>query len=211
MEAIYGEDLYTQQDSGNSQSPPAQTPSSDLEVNPSDTQNISLAYQPDSALTRQLRDEFIQRMIDNDPQSGQILEEQFQQHDAIAIYRLFADRYNLEMYNPAHSLAAYNVLAWLIANGNLEEPDPAALSAVTDNTAQMLSANPAMVSTSDRQMLDEELMYLFVVVHAGWQSSFAEGEESFSQYSDGIHQAWQQQFGIDLRQMALTPQGFTQR
>lgn len=211
MKAIYGKDLYRKSDANKRQAP-SQAPAPTVPA-PQAAQQTSLSYEPDPALTQSGLNAFIERAKKNtqDPKYAQQIEQLYTRHDAKALYRQIAQQYGLELNNPAHSLAAYNVLVWLIAHGITDDADSQAVRAVVDKTEKMLLATPAMATASKRQMLDEEMMYTFVAVHAGWQSSHREGKDSFRQYGDTINQMWINQFGQDLRQLALTQHGFVRR
>ena len=214
MRSIYGNDLYDRNgpDSwqSNSRPTPAQ-PSSVSQAAPQAPQVQTLSYLPDPAVTQSGQDAFIQRVQEYDPEAGQQLESQFRQYDAIEVYRGIAEPFGLEMNNPAHSLAAYSILAWLVANGETSNTDLASVAAVSKRMEQVIGRDASMAVASDRQLFDEEAKYLFVAMHAGWQSSLADGGALLAQYSDQVNQIWEEQFGQDLRQLTLTQQGFERR
>ncbi|MEM8715861.1 MAG: hypothetical protein AAGE92_08795 [Cyanobacteria bacterium P01_G01_bin.4] len=214
MRSIYGNDLYDRSGSDTWQSNSRQTPSQPSSA-PQPAAQVpqiqTLAYQPDPAITQSGQDAFIQRVNEYDPEVGQQLETEFLKHDAIEVYSGIAEPFGLEINNPAHSLAAYSILAWLIANGETANPDLASVAAVSERMEQVLGQDASMAVASDRQLFDEEAKYLFVAMHAGWQSSLADGGALLAQYSDQVNQIWEDQFGQDLRQLALTQQGFERR
>ncbi len=219
MKAVYGQDVYQKYDSKNrkqlstKQRSQPQSSSRKNTRRPTPRPQIqSLAYRPNPGLTQSGKAAFIKRVMNHNPKVGQQLAALMQQNDFLTAYRSAVKPYGLEVRNPAHSLAAYKVLAWMIANGPNQSPERAAVHAVSRRTELALKADPIMATASNRQILDEELMYLFVNMYAGWESARTrEGAAVLKQYRNSVNQLWKQQFGQDLRQLALTQQGFQQR
>lgn len=171
----------------------------------------SLAYSPDKATSRAVEKDFLDRVSKYDASVGASVKQEFSRHDPVKIYRDISRQYGVPFRDLAGTMAAYNVLAWLIANGEMEPP-AGALESARMQTAQILTTDPKFQSEQTRREMDEELMRHFVVMHAGWQSAVQrEGPAALKGLSDGVANLWRTQFGKDLRALDLTSQGFRDR
>ncbi len=130
------------------------------------------------------------------------------QHDFGKVYAGIVAPFGLHRGDAADALTAYTLLGWMIANGRTDPTLPQ-VAAARAEVAATVSTNPALATEAARAKLGEEVTILFVLLHAGWQSAQKEGK--LAQYSDGVATMFKQQFGRDLRQMALTDRGFEQR
>ena len=169
------------------------------------------AYTSDAISAAKVETEIVARVSRSNPQAGKTLAQQFARHDFAEIYRGIVGPYGLPHRNLAGSVTAYEVLAWLIANDRQEPPAGAVQAAFTQNAAAM-AADPRFAAETLRRDMDEELMRLFVVMHAGWLSALnREGPAALARYADGVNAMWKTTFGQDLRQAKLTASGFSAR
>ncbi|MBC8051220.1 MAG: hypothetical protein H7X92_13905 [Chitinophagales bacterium] len=164
-------------------------------------------YARTGQVSQAVRRDLFERISRHDANAGKQVVEQFGEHDAFSIYSGIVAPFGLQRGDVADTMTAYTLLGWIIANGGAD-PSRRQVAAVRARIAGELAANPDLASPVNRQRLDEELMYLFVILHAGWQSASRSDARA---YSDGVDTMFRQQFGGDLRRLALTDEGFRQR
>ncbi|HIC80584.1 MAG TPA: hypothetical protein EYH07_12845 [Kiloniellaceae bacterium] len=169
------------------------------------------AYTSDAISAAKVETAIVARVSRANPEAGKALAQQFARHDFAEVYRGIVGPYGLPHRNLAGSVTAYEVLAWLIANNRQEPPAGAVQAAFAQNAAAM-AADPRFATEALRRDMDEELMRLFVVMHAGWLSALnREGPAALARYADGVTEMWKTTYGQDLRQARLTVNGFSAR
>jgi len=169
------------------------------------------AYTGDAISAAKVETGIVARVSRTNPEAGKALAQQFARHDFVEVYRGIVGPYGLPHRNLAGSVTAYEVLAWLIANDRQEPPAGAVQAAFAQNAAAM-AADPRFAAEALRRDMDEELMRLFVIMHAGWLSALnREGPAALARYADGINAMWKTTFGQDLRRAELTAKGFSAR
>jgi len=170
---------------------------------------VPLRYVASPAVRQQVFADLIGRIRTKDPQSAQAIQTAFARYDYDKLYDGIAAPYGLSGNDAGNTISAYLILGWLIANGQQDVPGGrAAAIAVRAQIARTLVGNPAAPREKWAE-LGEDLKLQFLIAHSGWQTSLK--ENSARQYSDSIARRFGQQFGIDLRSIALDGRGFTRR
>lgn len=119
--------------------------------------------------------------------------------DMVRPYRLSAD-------DAADALAAYWVMAWIVANKQ-DLPAVAAVTAARDQLRRGF-AGFATMNESDRQHLADESIFNMLVLEQARRVATGQGK------MDALADATQRNFlalGTDLRSLALGPGGFARR
>ncbi|MBV7256944.1 hypothetical protein KCG44_09135 [Pacificimonas sp. WHA3] len=173
--------------------------------------SLSFGYTPSDAVSRQVEHEMYARLQKNNPASAAAMKSLFERHDPVDGYQQIARNFGVPTRDLAATMAAYNVLGWLIANGE-QQPPRGALSAARSQVAQIIAQDARYRSEDFRRKLDEEFMRLFFSIYAGWEHGrLREGPTERRAFSDGVNEMWKSMFGKDLRAMELTSQGFRDR
>lgn len=165
-------------------------------------------YSASISSARSVGPEFTRRLRAKNPTAAAQVEAQMRQHDFGKVYAGIVAPFGLHRGDAADAITAYTLLGWMIANGRTDPTRPQ-VAAARRAVAATVSTNPALATEGARARLGEEVAILFVLLHAGWQSAAREGKAA--QFSDGVAAMFKQQFGRDLRQMALTDHGFEVR
>ncbi|MGB3722918.1 MAG: hypothetical protein WA979_08890 [Pacificimonas sp.] len=152
---------------------------------------------------------FLARLEKSDPQAAATVALSLGNHDVVKIYEGIVSPFGLTSRDAADSMTAYTVLGWMIAN-SAGDPGRDSVLAARAQVIQQLQQSGAIPAGKSQEM-DEELMHLFVIMHAGWQSSMKEGGQARRAYADGINTMWRNKFGKDLRSLNLTREGFRDR
>ncbi len=168
------------------------------------------SYAASAAATRKIDEIFLANVNRQDPAAAQRLKA------ALARGETFGELYDrllvgtgLHRGDAADALASYTLLGWMIANGQFQVPSPGAVTAVRQELATSASNNPALALESARAELGEEVAIQFVLLNAEWVEARRAGK--LVAYSNQVATIFKQQFGRDLRQMAITDRGFEQR
>ncbi|WCT74999.1 hypothetical protein PQ455_07210 [Sphingomonas naphthae] len=122
--------------------------------------------------------------------------------------RAFADvtkGYRLRGDDLTDTMAAYWVMAWVIAN-KADLPPPATAAAVRDQVARGIALTPvAGYDATRRQVLADELIFNFLILNASWRNEQA--GPRYPRLSDGVQSSFLP-LGADLRRLTLSPGGF---
>ncbi len=179
---------------------------------PSGVKSGNHVYRVDDEVSRRVKAEFLSRLSETDRSAARKAQRAIEQYDSFKIYRDITRPFGLKMRNPVDSMTAYMLLSWMIAN---DSPDPSRrqVAAARSDVAQALDDTLGDLSAEEVQTLDEELMYRFVITHAGWRSAVErEGPAALRRLSDSLNASWQAEFNNDLRGLRLTAtDGFVER
>lgn len=161
-------------------------------------------YQPTDALAKQALAGYVQRIRRTDPRAAEQVSREFTKHDYRPIYRGIVGDAGFRSDSVSDAMAAYMMMAWLIATNARQEPTRAEATGLRRQFAARAAANPTVLT--NRAKLGEELKLLLVTLNAGFQSAQREGNQR--RYSDGVAAMIRQQYDLDLRSLRLTPDGF---
>jgi hypothetical protein len=176
----------------------------------------SLKYTPQSALSRSVQSEFLARTRRFNPEVGALVAAQMEKHNFTAVYATYVDAAKIPMRDPGSSMALYTAIGWAIANGvelSGENPgDVVRVQALRRQSLATLGQRPDINSAGIRQRLDEEFMILMVLLDAGRISARdREGPAAAAEFSNGVHNLWKKQFGLDLRKVTFDAAGMNKR
>lgn len=166
---------------------------------------IEFTYTPDPDVSKQVKTSFLAQLQNAEPEAAKTIREVVENHDVFNIYQQVTKPFGLKMYDPISSMTAYTMLGWLIAT---ESPDPNKIQVqgVRKDLAVTLQNSLVGLAAEEVQAIDEELMYRFVLLHAGWKSAVErEGPMALKTFSEGVNDSWQKEFDMDLRVLKLTP------
>lgn len=119
----------------------------------------------------------------------------------------------LSATNLADVLTGYLVISWEVVNGKDSRQHPAGYAAVRDRLQQSLAndARVARMSDADKQQFAETLAVLSILAAATRDGLKQAGQgQELPALQEGVRRAGQN-FGIDLRQLAFTDDGFVPR
>lgn len=167
--------------------------------------STTFTYAITPALKRQALAEFIGRIRQKNPGVASTVQRAFGQHDYARIFDSLVRGDGLAGNDLANSMAAYTILGWGIANGNLREPSRASVRAVRAQVAAALAGDPNLTAPGRRAKLGEEFKILLVTLHSGLQSVQREGR--LREFSGDVAQMLRAQSGRDPRSVRLTDDG----
>lgn len=170
--------------------------------------STATGYVVDRAVSRRVRDEFVQRLAKSNPAAAEALAAQMRQHDFGRVYASLVAPFGLRRGDVADAMTAYTVLGWMVATGG-GDPSPQAVRAARAQIATQIGANPQFARSDARSALGEELEILLVTLHASWRSAGQQGIGR--QFSDQVAEVFRKQTGNDLRTLVLTDRGMEKR
>lgn len=177
------------------------------------TPAASFAYTPTPALRQQTVQGYVNRLKANNPAAAQAVAANLGpgKHDYGQVYRGIVQGTGLRENDAADNLAAYLVLGWMIVNDVRQASGlPAgAPRGVRAQLAPKLAANAQLTKPGTAAQLGEELKLLLVVVQGGWQAALK--ENTLPQYRQGVAAMFKNQYGLNMAQLKLTPQGFAKK
>jgi hypothetical protein len=164
-------------------------------------------YQPSSALAKRTVAAYVERIRRTNPAVADQVAREFDKHDYQAVYRTIVEASGFRPYSVSDSMAAYMMMAWLIANGGTREPSRAEAAGLRRQFAARVAGDRTVLA--NRAKLSEELKLLLVALNAGFQSSRRDGTQR--QYSDDVAAMVRKQYDLDLRALRLSSDGFVDR
>jgi len=170
----------------------------------------SLAYVPTAALKQKTVQGYVDRLKTKNPTASQAVATTFGpgKYDYGTVYKSLIDGYNLHENDAVDAMTAYLVLGWMIVNNvqNDKAVTAAMVQGVRTQVAPLLTRNAQLAAPGAAAQVGEEMKLQSVVVQGGWQSAVKEG--TLPAYRQGIASMFKTQYGLDLSQLKLTPQGF---
>ena len=170
---------------------------------------VQLRYASEPARQREAREAFIQRLQAKDPTAAQAVARESGKYNFAKIAGDLSGAAGLKPDDLADNLALYTAVGYLVANNDMSDPNPAVFRGLRNQLAPKLAADRRFASAAARAALGEELKFLTVILHAGWQSAMR--ENNLPAYSSGVARMFEQQGGSDLRSVRLTSGGFVPR
>ncbi|TCP34346.1 hypothetical protein [Sphingomonas sp. BK235] len=161
-------------------------------------------YEASDALAKQTLDGYVARIRRSDPRAAAQVAREFGRHDYRTVYRGIVGDAGFRADSVSDAMAAYMMMAWLIANKGTREPSATEALGLRRQFAARAAAAPEVLS--NRAKLGEELKLLVVTLNAGMQS--AQRERTMDRYADGVATMVQRQYGLDLRRLRLSADGF---
>ena len=176
--------------------------------------SASLSYAaPSAALKARTVQGYVDRLQAKNPAAAQAISANLGpgKYDYGTIYHGILAGQGLRDNNAADVLSAYLILGWMIVN-NVQDGKaitPAMAQGVSRQFAPKLAANPQISAPGVPAQLGEEMKLLFVVVQGGWQSALK--EKTLLAYQQGIAAMYQNQYGLNMKQLKITSEGFAKR
>ncbi|WBO86737.1 hypothetical protein [Hymenobacter yonginensis] len=171
----------------------------------------STAYTSTPSLRQQTVQSYVSRLKSSDPGGAQVVNTAFGpgKYDYGQVYRTILAGTGLRDNDAADALAAYMLMGYAIVH-NIQDGRaitvPMARS-VRAQVAPLLAVNT--LARNRAAQVGEEMKLQTVIVQGGWQSALKQGK--LPAYQQGIGNLFKTQYGLDLRALKLTIQGFAQR
>jgi hypothetical protein len=177
--------------------------------------NFDSRYRSDPAVTRRVIADYLSFVRANAGEEAmRDLQRQLAQHNFVAAWSDAVRGEGLRPGNMEDALVAYMLLNWGMANNRMSDDVTTAAPAVRAQirNAMAASASFASLSSADRQGFAETLMLNFVVQHAMIQHAMRTGDAGLQRrLGDAAQQRFMNEFGVNLRAMQITRQGFVAR
>jgi hypothetical protein len=152
--------------------------------------------------------QFVEKTRATDPQGAAQMAKLFASTDVIEVMGQDLAPYGLRVDNVADAYTVYWTNAWLGAHGRQDNVSKAQVDAVKNQTMMALSATPQVATATDaqKQELAEALLIQAALIEAAVKQATSD-PALLAQTQAAIAQG-ANNFGLDLYQMNLTPQGF---
>jgi hypothetical protein len=170
----------------------------------------SFAYVPSAALKQKTVQGYVDRLKAKNPTAAQAVATTFGtgKYDYGTVYRGLIDGYNLRENDAVDAMTAYLVLGWMIVNNvqNDKAVTAAMVQGARTQVAPLLASNAKLAAPGVAAQVGEEMKLQSVIAQGGWQSAVKQG--TLPAYRQGTASLFKTQYGLDLSQLKLTPQGF---
>ncbi len=167
-----------------------------------------LNFQVSASRREQNLSQFVEKTRATDPQGAAQLAQLFASTDVIDAMGQYLAPYGLRVDNVADAYTVYWVNAWLGAQGRRDDVSADQVAAVKSQAVMALSATPGFAAATDaqKQELAEALLIQAALVEAA--IDYAASDPTLLEQTKVAIAQGAQNFGLDLYQMNLTPQGF---
>ncbi|MFC4256544.1 hypothetical protein GRI97_09550 [Altererythrobacter xixiisoli] len=165
----------------------------------------------DPALLRQKQAQIVAAMRSTAPEAAADVERLFAQ-DIIAMIAPSLRELGLDHQDMADMTTAYWVAAWEASQGIVgRKTDRAIMTGARNQIAGIVRSNPALAQMSDAEKQDvaDTMMLQAILIEARMGAASKAGGTMPRQMSDTIHAEANQLLNTDLRQVTLSPAGFT--
>jgi hypothetical protein len=183
---------------------------SSTENSTSTTESASdqLNFQVSASRREQNLSQFVEKTRAIDPQGAAQMTQLFASTDVIDAIGQDLAPYGLRVNNVADAYTVYWINAWLGAHGRQDDVSAAQVAAVKNQTLMVLSATPQFSAATDaqKQELAEALLIQSALIEAA--IDYAASDPTLLEQTKAAIAQGAQNFGLDLYQMNLTPQGF---
>jgi hypothetical protein len=167
-----------------------------------------LNFQVSASRREQNLSQFVEKTRATDPQGAAQMAQLFASTDVIGVIGQELAPYGLRVDNVADAYTVYWINAWLGAHGRRDEPSEAQVAAVKNQAVMVLSATPGFAAATDdrKQELAEALLIQAALIEGA--IDYAASDPTLLEQTKAAIAQGAQNFGLDLYQMNLTPQGF---
>lgn len=168
-----------------------------------------LAYRVDPALGQRLLDRYIARIGAREPATAAQLKAIFARKSPMSVSSRWLGRYGMTPTNAADAAAAYLSTAWLIARGNNGDPSRAQITGLRDQMAQALVATPRFIGAGNaaKQEFAQSMLVQAMVNGALLQGASRDATRARA-VAAAVAGGVKSSFGIDVRMLRLTGEGF---
>jgi hypothetical protein len=173
--------------------------------------SANLTFQVSASRREQNLSQFVEKTRARDPQGAAQMAQLFASTDVIEAIGQDLAPYGLGVNNVADAYTVYWINAWLGAQGRRDDVSADQISAVKNQAVMALSATPQFAAATDaqKQELAEALLIQAALVEAA--IDYATSDPILLEQTKAAIAQGAQNFGLDLYQMNLTPQGFLLR
>lgn len=165
----------------------------------------------DPALLRQKQAQIVATMRSNAPEAAADVERLFAQ-DIVAMVAPSLRELGLDHQDMADMTTAYWVAAWEASQGIVgRKTDRAIMNGARNQIAGIVRSNPALAQMSDAEKQDvaDTMMLQAILIEARMGAAQKAGGAMRQRMSNTIHAEANQLLSVDLRQVTLSPAGFT--
>ncbi|WP_407572964.1 hypothetical protein [Deinococcus altitudinis] len=177
------------------------------------TAAANLAYTPTPALKKATVAGYVSRLKASDPAASKAVAAAFApgKYDYASIYSGLAKGYGLKDNDATDVMTVYLVLGYVIVNNVQDDKalTPKMVQGVRSQFGPQLAKNPKLTAPGVAGQLGEEMKLQTVIVHGGWQAAIK--EKTLPAYQQGIATMFKTQWGLDLKSVRLTAQGFARK
>ncbi|HEY0263266.1 MAG TPA: DUF6683 family protein [Granulicella sp.] len=171
-------------------------------------------YRSSPQVTTRVRAQFVEfiRQTSGDKAAAAVGAE-LQRRDYLQLWATHAAQDGLRLGDVADAFTAYWVENWQMANA-ANEVAPAQVQAVRRQVSSTLLSNPSFTRLNDaqKQEMAEVFIYNQVVQDANYVGAMQRGDKALMQkIGDASVQRFRKEMNLDLRQLALTDNGFLPR
>jgi hypothetical protein len=172
-------------------------------------------YRSDPAVTRRVVAEYLSWVRSTaGEQAMREVQQDLTRYNFVRLWGDLVRSEGLATGDMADAFAGYLLLNWAMANNRIRDDFAAAVPGVRSQIRSAMAASPAFssLSNADRQGLAETLMINFIIQHAWIQQAARTGDAALERrVGDAAQQRFANEFGMNLRAMQLTRQGFIAR
>ncbi len=174
----------------------------------------STAYAPSPAVRDRVRGQFVSfiRQSSGDRAAVDIAGE-LQRKDYLQLWAAHMAPFGMRLGDVADAMAAYWLANWMMANG-VDNASAEKARAVREQVRFTLLSKPAFAQMSDaqKQEMAEIFIYNQVLQDANYVTAAKRGDHALMQkIGDASVARFRNEMHLDLRQLALTDQGFVAR
>ena len=172
----------------------------------------ALRFQPSTAVSQKVRNDFIEALQKANPQSADAIEQKLKQQDVIGDFSRDMAPYGLRADDVADTLTAYWLTMWIVANQE-EIPSVDKVQAVRNQVRKVMLNNNNLVQATEaaRQEIAEITIYETMIAWGLLTNANHIGDRvKLQQLADSAYKNMLEQ-GLDLRSMELTSNGFISR
>lgn len=176
------------------------------------TRPAAMTFRADPARQKATVNKWIARISKAEPKTAQQISASFQRQSLNQMAGPWLGRYGMRTDNGADAAAAYLSIAWLIARGNGGDPSRAQITGLRDQLVRAMSVTPGWVNAGNslKQEFADSLLLQATVNGALLEG--AKGDQRRSQaVADAVANGAKSAFGVDVRQVNLTSNGFVPR
>jgi hypothetical protein len=172
--------------------------------------SANLNFQVSASRREQNLSQFVEKTRATDPQGAAQMAQLFASTDVIEAMGQDLAPYGLRVNNVADAYTVYWINAWLGAQGRQDDVSEGQVAAVKNQAVMALSATPQFAAATDaqKQELAEALLIQAALVESAIDYATSASDPTLLEQTKAAIAQGAQNFGLDLYQMNLTPQGF---
>ncbi|MBC8142999.1 MAG: hypothetical protein H7Y38_16365 [Armatimonadetes bacterium] len=177
------------------------------------TRSVATIYTPSPSVTKSVSDSLVARLEKTSPEQAQSLQRALAKYNFVTIWSALVAPYGLKTNDAADALTSILVWSWTMANG-APNPTTTQTLGVRRDVAQILSHNAAFsrMNAAQKQTFAESIMLNYVCMNGAAQTATKSGDATkIKAIGDDAQKNIQNGFGLNLRRLALTNNGFVQQ